>query len=613
MAILGFGILVLTQPPALAEPPQPEVDNETCLMCHGDPAESKFIDPPKFQDSIHGRLLCTSCHNDISEVPHEVPLQAVSCGQCHRIETEVYLQSDHGKATRMGNSEAATCRDCHGDPHQLLNSRDPASRVHRMNIPKTCGTCHQDTTGMEKFHLNQDKPIETYGQSVHGLALEKGMISAAVCTDCHGSHDLHRSTNPESKLHWQKIPTTCGRCHENIRTTYSRSVHGRAVETGKRDAPVCTDCHGEHTIDAVKLASSKVYPSHIPETCGQCHGTERITTKYRLPAFVVDTYMGSYHGLAIQLGSLTAANCASCHGFHDILPHTDPRSSIHPDNLPKTCGKCHAGVSTKVTQGQIHSGTRPGRGHQILEFVRTFYIGLILVVLTFMLIHNGMDFLKKLRRHYLKSTQEGKRLRMNTSERIQHAFLAIAFILLAYTGFALKYPQSWWASPFMGRVDWRSLGHRIGAIIFCVLAVYHILYVTFSARGRKHFKALLLRRIDVIQLGQMFLYFLGKRKEKPVFAFYGYAEKIEYWALVWGSMIMIITGVFLLNENFTLRFFPKWFFDLVNAIHFYEAVLACLAILIWHGYFVMFDPDEYPMKWSWISGVESPADKERKD
>jgi len=602
---LAIGLL----PSASAE----VVENESCFTCHGDPASNPFIDSQKYEHSIHGDHRCIRCHSDITQVPHDLPLAPVSCSACHHLESQMFLNSDHGQALKAGISEAASCKSCHGDSHELLDYRNQESPVYRFNIPAMCGTCHENTESMKKFHLSQGAPVYSYSHSVHGLALQKGAVASAVCTDCHGSHNMHKATNPSSKLYWQNIPETCGKCHENVKLIYLESIHGKAMAAGKREAPVCTDCHGEHTIDAIKLSTSKVFPSHIPETCGQCHDAERITTKYQLPPHAVETYMESFHGLAMRLGSVTAANCASCHGAHDILPYNDPRSSVHPNNLPQTCGKCHTGVGAQVTQGQIHSGTRPGMEHLAVAFVRRFYILLMILVLGGMFLHNCFDFFKKLRAHYLKMSQMGARLRMNFNERLQHGILAITFIILAYTGFALKYPQAWWAAPFVGRIDWRGLGHRAAALIFCILALYHVGFLLFTKRGRWQLKALIPRRHDFIQFFQMFNYLRGKRPNRPVFGFYSYIEKIEYWALVWGSMVMVVTGILMINEGWFLGIFPKWFFDVVTAVHFYEAILASLAIILWHGYFVMFDPDEYPMKWTWINGRNSPSDMEHRE
>src|SRR3989338_3294381 len=201
-------------------------DNAACFSCHGDPSAGRVIDEADFAASIHGRHRCTSCHTGITDLPHDVPLAAVTCPTCHHIETEVYLGSDHGIEIHAGISQAASCRDCHGNAHALRNSRDPSSPVSRGNIPGTCGQCHAKTEQMEKFHLGQAAPIASYTQSVHGMAQAKGAAGAAVCTDCHGSHYLHRATNSASKPYLPNLPGTCGKCHENIRQTYLRSIHG---------------------------------------------------------------------------------------------------------------------------------------------------------------------------------------------------------------------------------------------------------------------------------------------------------------------------------------------------------------------------------------------------
>ncbi len=592
---------------------QASIGDGECFECHGEADADRPVDQARFMQSVHADNECTSCHDDITEAMHDTPLKKVDCAECHDLESEIYLQSSHGMALRKGRDQAATCKDCHGDSHYIISSKSEDSTINRKNIASTCARCHGNTEQMKKYNLNQLDPILSYEQTVHGLAVDRNNGSRApVCTDCHGSHNLHKSTDPRSKLYWQNLPDTCGKCHENIAQTYWRSIHGQAVRNGVHDAPSCTDCHGEHTITAVKQAQSSVYPTHIAETCGQCHAAKRLVTKYRLPEFAVETYMKSYHGLSMRLGSVTAANCASCHGKHDILPSSDPRSSIHPDNLQKTCSVCHAGVTDLVARGQIHSGTRPGMEHKATGIVRSIYIWLFFIVLGGMLVHNAFDLVRKLREHLQQMEDAGMPHRMTVNERIQHAILAITFIVLGYTGFALVNPDAWWARPFVGHTyDWRGFGHKLMAIIFVALSIYHVAYIIFTKRGRWQIKQLAPRWSDVIHFGQMLGFYLGLRKERAKFEHYSYIEKAEYWALVWGSIVMVLTGTLMTYEEWTLAHFPKWFYDVCTAIHFYEAILACAAIVIWHFYFVMFDPEEYPMKWTFISGRESPADQHR--
>ncbi|MCF7817238.1 MAG: cytochrome b/b6 domain-containing protein [Kiritimatiellales bacterium] len=589
-----------------------DIKNSACLECHGEKDAEPFIDGELFAKSVHADNQCTSCHSDIKEAEHSTPLKKVVCSECHGLESEVYLQSSHGQALSHGRDQAATCKDCHGDAHHIVSSKNPESNINRKNISKTCAQCHGNVEQMKKFNLTQLAPIDSYEHSVHGMANKNDGASAATCTDCHGSHNLHRSTDPKSKLFWQNIPNTCGKCHENIAQTYWRSVHGQAVREGVKDAPTCTDCHDEHNISAVASSDSKVSPTNVSDTCASCHSAERIVTKYRLPRFAVETYMQSYHGLSMRLGSLTAANCSSCHGKHDILPSKDPRSSINPANLQKTCSVCHAGVTDLVAQGQIHSGTRPGMELNASTVVRQIYILLFFIVLGGMLVHNALDLFHKLREHFLKLKDAGVPHRMSLNERIQHGFLATTFIILGYTGFALVNPDAWWAKPFVGQTyDWRGLGHRFMAIIFIVLSVYHLVYVTCTRRGRWQIKQLAPRWSDFVHASQMFAFYLGLRKERARFEHYSYIEKAEYWALVWGSVVMVLTGALMTYNEWTLAHFPKWFYDVCTAIHYYEAILACAAIVIWHFYFVMFDPEEYPVKWTFLSGREGPSDAHR--
>ncbi len=615
--LLLFGLLVVPAARAL--------DNGDCFACHSDKTLVKtnaqkqvvslFVDEEKFKTSIHAKNLCTSCHSDITDVPHPDKFQhkPVKCSQCHRVESDIYLKSDHGQAVGKGVQEAATCKACHGNNHYLLNYRNPASPVHRSNLTQTCGRCHGNVTEMEKFNLRQHSPIKSYEMSVHGLAVtEKKEMSAAVCTDCHGSHDLHKSTNPSSKLNWQNVHNTCGKCHENVNQTYLRSVHGQAVTAGVRDAPVCTDCHGEHSISAVKSASSRVSPAHIPDTCGQCHTAQRIVTQYRLPPNVFSTYVQSFHGLAMQGGNVTAASCSSCHGVHDILPSGDTRSTINKNNLPQTCGKCHPGIGTRLQKEffRIHAPPGAAEGKPwIVNFISRFYVALIVLTIGGMAAHNLLDYQKKLRAHFraVKASAGGE-MRLTLAMRTQHFALVFLFALLAYTGFVHRFPDAWWSWPFQvlpANSNLRGLTHRICGWSFAVLFVVHLAVLFGTKRGRGHLGELWLRLHDVKDVFANVLYNLGLAKQPAPHRRFNYIEKSEYWALVWGSFVMIITGIMLIFTETVLRTMPKVWHDVAQVIHYYEAVLATLAIVVWHFYWVIFDPNEYPMNTAWLIGKKA--------
>lgn len=195
-------------------------------------------------------------------------------------------------------------------------------------------------------------------------------------------------------------------------------------------------------------------------------------------------------------------------------------------------------------------------------------------------------------------------LRWTFNERLQHWVLAISFILLVITGFALKYPESWWAWPFVvtGAIDLRGFLHRLAATFYLALSIYHLAYLFFTTRGRAKLRALMLKIQDFADMKRQMWRNLGKHAPHPQYGHFTYWEKFEYWALVWGTVIMALTGLILWFENISLRIFPLWIMDVSTVIHFYEAILATLAIFIWHFYFVIFNPTVYPVNFSMFNG-----------
>ena len=571
-----------------------KLSNAACLECH-------TVDQKAFNNSVHGSLNCTDCHTDIKANPHQDHVAKVDCSVCHDKEAKLWLSSDHAKDMVKKSSLTDSCTVCHGTPHAIVEVDNPASPVNRKNIPVTCAGCHQKQNILG-FLATADK---TYLNSVHGLSFQKGTdTKAAVCSDCHGAHDINKAANRSSKLYWQNIPQTCGQCHKKEYTEYSRGIHGQALAAGSRDTPVCTDCHGEHNNDAVKRASSRVSSANIPQTCGQCHSAERINVKYSLTSNVLGSYLQSYHGLALEQGTVKAANCASCHGSHEILPSSDPDSMINPKNLEKTCGQCHPGIGSKVSRGMVHGSFTVGN-NPANDVVRNFYIFLIFFVSGILLLHNVLDFSKKAMAYYRYSLEKGKDC-MGVNERWQHFILASTFIILSYTGFSLKFPQTWWSFMFFGHGNWLRLGHRGTGLVFCALVVYHFYYLFFTKKGRWQLAALSFKIKDFVQFFQTFQYYFGLRKNKPEVGLYSYVQKLEYWALLWGSLVMMLTGALMFSEVWFFRSFPKWLYDVVRTVHAYEAVLACVTIIIWHGYFVIFDPDVYPGNHSWLHGRHPP-------
>ncbi len=589
--------------------------DEDCFMCHVEDGGAPLPDLEALKGSIHASLECVSCHSSASELPHAEDLPPVKCGSCHRSTANSYLSGKHGRKVGGDRTQAQICGDCHGEPHAILTVSDPHSPAYRTVIPALCAGCHDDTSRMREAMLTEAEPYRSYLESVHGQAHIRGLDSAPVCTDCHGAHALLPSSDPESKIYRQHVPETCGQCHGDVAIALEKSVHGVAFSAGIEDAPVCTDCHGEHSIRSPEEPSSSVYPTAIAQTCGSCHEAERISTKFRIPGDRVSTYDESYHGLAARYGSVTVANCASCHGYHDILPSSDPASSVNKANLRETCGKCHVGAGDKLAEGYVHTSPLRSRT-RVVHYVAIIYIVLIVLVIGGMLFHNLLDFLKKLVAHFRTTRKAKVTLRLVLTERIQHIVLVVTFTVLAYTGFAIKFPEAWWATPFRlfeSPDAVRGLIHRVAAWIFITLCVFHGWFVLLTRRGREQLSELAPRLRDFKDFLALVRYNLGMSAERPKFRRFNYIEKSEYWALVWGSVIMVLSGLLLVFENFTLKHFPLWVSELATVVHLYEAVLATLAIVVWHFYWTVFEPDVYPMSWSWITGRLSEKQLEERE
>ncbi len=632
--------------------PLPASDQD-CLACHGEAGmksesgRSLHVDAAKFKDSVHSALGCTDCHTGVKEYPHPKPMRrpscatcheepasqvpksvhsilgAAACASCHGKEHEVqaagkvvpqqcatchdeavhgYQLGVHAAARKTGDQQAPTCLACHGSPHQILAADDPKSPVHHSNIPATCATCHAQKLVMAR-RGETTQEFYSYEESVHGRAVAAGSTKAAVCTDCHGVHEILRASDEKSSIFKFNVPATCGRCHDQISKEFQQSIHGQAVARGNWLAPVCTDCHGIHSIKSHTDPSSPVTAQNLTQaTCARCHEGVRLSQEFGIEGRRGTTYLASYHGLASREGSQVVANCASCHGTHSIFPSSDPRSTINRANLVRTCGQCHPGVTQKFTAAKVHidAPLSADVGSKAVRWIRKFYLSMIFVVIGGMLAHNFILWRAKTLAR--RRAEHKFVMRMPLRFRLQHATLLTSFVVLVLTGFALKFPDSWFASLLSLGERMRHLLHRIAAVVLIAVSFYHILDLMLSREGRKFFRDLIPSLDDVRGAWENMLYYLGFISRKPAFARFNYAEKAEYWALVWGMIVMAGTGLMLWAKVLVGNHLPRWWLDVATAIHFYEAVLATLAIVVWHFYQVFFDPDVYPMNWAWWDG-----------
>jgi nitrate/TMAO reductase-like tetraheme cytochrome c subunit len=404
--------------------------SEDCLACHADrdlkreaPAggrsASVFVDAPALKASAHAALACVACHKTAT-APHEGKLAPVSCAgcheraraalsegvhggrtaatrgvgcvachgthtvrravalgvetcaTCHRAQATVYAGSIHGRSRERGDSEAATCRSCHGATHTLLARGDPRAPTYHLNLPRTCAQCHADPALAKRHNIAVGAVYQLYMDSIHGRAVSRsGLLVAANCSDCHGAHEIAPRTDPTSRVFRANIPKTCGTCHAGIEKAYAESVHARRAGTNGA-AAVCTDCHSAHQIERVERAPWQL---GVIGECGTCHQES------------LRTYRDTFHGKVTALGFTRVAKCADCHGSHGILPVADPGSKVSAANIVATCRQCHPAATWSFAQFQPHARPEDRARFPKLYYVSVLMTGLLLGTFAFFGLH----------------------------------------------------------------------------------------------------------------------------------------------------------------------------------------------------------------------------------
>lgn len=314
--------------------------SEICFDCHSDKdltternnkTISLFVDQDQFSHSVHADLDCVDCHEgfDPDEIPHKEGenIAKVECSNCH--DTEQFEASIHN-----GKIE---CFDCHSK-HNI----QPASTF-KKNVVNVCLDCHKSSQ------------VTVFKNSVHYKLFKEGNEELS-CTGCHNgtAHEIKSAKLSEKELH-----NMCRTCHTNIVSEYEKSLHGQALAQGKYLAPNCITCHSKHNILSHTNPKSKTFKMNVPQLCGDCHkdGTKVSELKLINQKHILSNYSQSIHGDGLyKRGLIVTAVCTNCHTSHNILPSTDPKSTINRHNIANTCKQCHAEIEkvhVKVIEGKL--------------------------------------------------------------------------------------------------------------------------------------------------------------------------------------------------------------------------------------------------------------------
>ncbi len=584
-----------------------------CLMCHADVSlfagredPSRYVvSQEEYGQSVHGQLgfSCTMCHQGVP-FPHPEEMPAVQCGTCHGSIAGTFSSSLHGYALARGHTNAPSCVTCHGS-HAIRRGSDPESRTYRSTIASTCAECHGEEGLRTADLVRLPRTAQSYAQSIHGERSAQGITAAATCTDCHGVHNLGSPADPTSSINHANVAQTCGRCHQDIYAEYDASIHGRALRAGINESPTCNNCHGEHLILSPSDPDASTFVSTQAETtCAACHDDPEMVSKYGLQGGVVGSYRDSYHGWATRGGYEAAASCSDCHTSHLILPAADSASTVSPANIVGTCGRCHEGANAEFATSYTHAATSYA-SNPLNHLVRRVYLVIIAVTIGGMALHNIII----LSFYAIKRLKEAKGARgirrFDSVQLVQHIVTLLSFWVLVFTGFALRFPDAWWVKGLsaLGMTEpGRSTVHRIAGVLLVLVSTSHVLYVIWSRRGRDEFRAMIPSIQDLKNFVTNMKYYLRLVPSKSRSGRYDYTQKAEYWALVWGTGVMALTGAVLWFPALAVTWLPAISITIAQTIHYYEAWLATLAIVVWHFFFVFFYPAEYPMSWTWLTG-----------
>jgi cytochrome b subunit of formate dehydrogenase/5-methylcytosine-specific restriction endonuclease McrA len=608
-----------------------------CGKCHSDLDYMRKTNPAvkvdyvaQFDSSVHGKFLqakpgdklaptCSSCHPKHGIRAASDPKSSTNasqlietCGKCHTQVKETLLTSVHGPAGKDGSKDGSkqpSCSDCHGKSvHSMPPVKDLASPVFAKSQTTLCGNCHEAALG-------------AYAQSVHGKGLDKaGLLTSAVCASCHGSHGILRAKDPKSTLNTANVATTCAACHRFVEERLRKSVHGQGDGPGtvsSKPAPggdvkrraSCTDCHVGHALQDPK---SVAFRNQEPARCGNCH------------ADLTSRYAQSMHGELTHLGYGPGAKCADCHGAHDILPVSNPVSTLSSVNRLETCRKCHPSANANLLTFDPHANHRDRAKSPVLYWIYTGLLIFICSVFSVFGIHSIVWFLRGLvdvakhGRAKQLDPKEKAYIRFMPHHRIAHTVMVVSFLGLALTGLPLKFSDYEWGrqlASYLGGFSSTGLLHRLFSItMFGTFFSYIVLLLLYYRRGRKRG----IRRIDVIwgpdsplpgprdlrDFIAMVRWFIG-RGPRPTFERWAYWEKFDFWGACSDIILIGTSGLVLWFPSFFCQFLPGEAINVAKVLHSTLAMLATGFVFAIHFFGTHFRPDKFPMDMSVLTGLVS--------
>ena len=521
---------------------------------------------------------------------------------------------------------AKDCLECHADD---IDAADYANSVHGANA---CTSCHIDVIDLERHadgahvprpvncSLCHQEQAREFTTSIHHLRED------FTCVECHSEIHYQPAWGGDKKT----VIQGCTTCHEE--ETYVASGHAKAVLKGNNDSAVCSDCHGLHNT-RIWYTAGRTYPREAQEfytrACYSCHDDKEMMRRNNLTTIAVKTYRQSVHGKVQRLG-YPAAGCADCHTSHNILPKSDPKATIHEQNLQKVCARCHTGVNTNFIRYISHPDLTNHKEHPQLFWTTVFMVVLLLVVLVFFWAHTFLWWRKAYwEKHRLLSQGHivsdklahldnpgDTYVRFKVRDRVLHVIGIISFFGLAVTGLPLKYPEASWAHfvvDTLAGVEVAIFIHRVCAFIliaaFVAVMGYCMHFVFFNKKAGNTIVqrlfgpySLLPRKKDWQDFVAMYRWFVDQGPP-PRFDHWTYWEKFDFLAVFWGMFAIGLTGALMWWPHVTTTFLPGWVINIARIMHSEEALLAIGYIFTIHFFNNHFVPTKWPMNRSIFTGT----------
>ncbi len=513
------------------------------------------------------------------------------------------------------------CQACH-DGHTF-----------RVEFPQSvhgnlgCSSCHTGVVNLRRHTTGEEKPAPVSCGACHGqIASEYRSNFHFIqedfrCHDCH--RDIHAVKPVDRRQFKRSVIEKCTQCHSN--EEYVASGHSEALLKGNQDAAACSDCHGLHDTQVYHTSLEK-YPSEAREfytgKCKRCHADEAMMKRNNMSAELVRYYEETYHGKVQNIGYASrVAGCADCHTTHNILPKSDPRSSIHPGNLVENCGRCHSHFHTRFVDYKAHPNYRDRKNYPSLFWTFVFMSGLLGGTFLFFWTHTFLWWRKTyweahrmeksgISPHYSLSAAEKIQhvQRFSPKERIMHVLLILSFFTLVMTGFPIKYPEAAWSRILIdlwGGAHQAGLFHRAAALVLiavvaCV-AWFSFKFLFPKGQSTRGWTGRLLgpdslfpNLKDWEDMKGMFRWFFD-RGEMPKFDRWTYWEKFDFMAVFWGMFAIGGSGLLLWKPEWSSYIIPGWVLNIATMVHSEEALLAALFIFTVHFFNTHFIPTRFPM------------------